>query len=58
MAIAMDNASNCDSTAEEFALLAPTDWHKTWRVRCLLHIINLMAKVCDCQVFFDRHLRG
>jgi hypothetical protein len=45
MTIAMDNASNCDSTAEEFAVLAPTDWHETWQVRCLLHIINLMAKV-------------
>jgi hypothetical protein len=43
--IAMDNASNCDKTSEEFALLARPSWHETWRVRCLLHIVNLMAKV-------------
>lgn len=40
----MDNASNCDKAAEQLAVLNP-HWDEQWRVRCILHIVNLMAQV-------------
>ncbi|KAI5890922.1 uncharacterized protein SCHCODRAFT_01171994 [Schizophyllum commune H4-8] len=41
----MDNAGNCDTTAEELANWLPHFRGKKWRLRCLLHILNLIAKV-------------
>ncbi|KAL1707230.1 hypothetical protein EV121DRAFT_278135 [Schizophyllum commune] len=40
----MDNASNCDTTATELQKLLPSFEGKPWRLRCLLHILNLIAK--------------
>jgi hypothetical protein len=41
----MDNAANCDTLAEELAKLLPHFKGSKWRIRCLLHILNLIAKV-------------
>ncbi|KAL1673131.1 hypothetical protein EV122DRAFT_294382 [Schizophyllum commune] len=41
----MDNASNCDTTATELQKLLPSFEGRSWRLRCLLHILNLIAKV-------------
>jgi hypothetical protein len=43
--LAMDNAANCDTLAEELAKLLPHFKGNKWRIRCLLHILNLIAKV-------------
>ncbi|KAI5823657.1 hypothetical protein K523DRAFT_344161 [Schizophyllum commune Tattone D] len=42
----MDNASNCNTTATELSNILPTFEGTSWRLRCLLHILNLIAKVC------------
>ncbi|KAF9037432.1 hypothetical protein BDP27DRAFT_1245196, partial [Rhodocollybia butyracea] len=45
MALSMDNASNNDTTTVELARLIPTFAGMLWRIRCILHILNLIAKV-------------
>ncbi|KAL1724695.1 hypothetical protein EV714DRAFT_170969, partial [Schizophyllum commune] len=53
----MDNASNCDTTATSLQRRLPRYKGASWRLRCLLHIVNLIAKVririqlfsCDAQ---------
>jgi hypothetical protein len=41
----MDNAGNCDTTAVELNLILPSFGGAAARLRCLLHILNLIAKV-------------
>lgn len=43
--IAMDNASNCDVTADELANLIPGFHGRASRTRCVPHTVNLIAKV-------------
>ena len=45
MLLNMDNAGNCDTTAEELETWLSDFRGKKWRLRCLLHILNLIAKV-------------
>ncbi|KAE9383088.1 hypothetical protein BT96DRAFT_961105 [Gymnopus androsaceus JB14] len=40
----MDNASNNNTTATELARILPTFQGLLWRIRCILHILNLIAK--------------
>ncbi|KAI5828050.1 hypothetical protein K523DRAFT_373910 [Schizophyllum commune Tattone D] len=40
----MDNASNCNTTATELHEILPSFEGTSWRLRCLLHILNLIAK--------------
>ncbi|KAE9383065.1 hypothetical protein BT96DRAFT_961106 [Gymnopus androsaceus JB14] len=40
----MDNASNNDTTTTELARILPTFQGLLWRIRCILHILNLIAK--------------
>ncbi|KAJ7107694.1 hypothetical protein C8R44DRAFT_834190 [Mycena epipterygia] len=42
----MDNAGNCNTTAVELKILIPTFGGAAARLRCILHILNLIAKVC------------
>jgi hypothetical protein len=44
-ALCMDNASNCDTMADQVAKEIPSFAGKQARIRCLPHTINLMAKV-------------
>jgi hypothetical protein len=57
MLLNMDNAGNCDTTARELAILNPAFLGERWRLRCFLHILNLMAKVrvvcCISQIKLD-----
>jgi hypothetical protein len=41
----MDNAGNCDTTAQTMGILIPTFKGEAWHLRCCLHILNLVAKV-------------
>jgi hypothetical protein len=43
--LAQDNTLNCNATAEELQLLICQFCGKKWRIWCLFHIINLIAKV-------------
>lgn len=43
----MDNASNCNRLASVLPEFIPDFWGADARLRCLCHIINLIAKVCD-----------
>ncbi|KAE9398399.1 hypothetical protein BT96DRAFT_822025, partial [Gymnopus androsaceus JB14] len=45
MIMSMDNASNNDTTTTELAHILPTFQGLLWRIRCILHILNLIAKV-------------
>ncbi|KAE9401699.1 hypothetical protein BT96DRAFT_1091397 [Gymnopus androsaceus JB14] len=40
----MDNASNNDTTNTELACILPSFRGLLWRIRCILHILNLIAK--------------
>ncbi|KAJ7488368.1 hypothetical protein FB451DRAFT_1337405 [Mycena latifolia] len=42
----MDNAGNCDTTAVELGTIIPTFGGAAARLCCILHILNLIAKVC------------
>ncbi|KAJ4497318.1 hypothetical protein C8R41DRAFT_894690 [Lentinula lateritia] len=42
----MDNAANNDTTTTGLERLIPTFAGMLWRIRCILHILNLIAKVC------------
>ena len=41
----MDNASNCTKLAELLPNYLPDFWGMDARLRCLAHIVNLLAKV-------------
>jgi len=41
----MDNASNCTKLAELLPIYLPDFWGMDARLRCLAHIVNLIAKV-------------
>ncbi|PPQ84268.1 hypothetical protein CVT24_012844, partial [Panaeolus cyanescens] len=43
--ICMDNATNCDKLAELLPEIVPSFQGKAARLRCLAHVINLIAKV-------------
>lgn len=44
----MDNAGNCDTTAVELGVIIPSFGGAASRLRCILHILNLIAKVGIC----------
>jgi hypothetical protein len=41
----MDNASNCTKLAELLPIYLPDFWGMNVCLRCLAHIVNLIAKV-------------
>jgi len=41
----MDNASNCNRLASILPQYIPTFWGELARLRCIDHILNLIAKV-------------
>jgi hypothetical protein len=43
--LTMDNAGNCNTTAMELQKLLPRYLGTAWRIRCFLHIIQLIAKM-------------
>ncbi|KAG2113622.1 uncharacterized protein F5147DRAFT_571231, partial [Suillus discolor] len=43
--INMDNASNCDTTADHLQRLIPNFRGQASRLRCFPHTVNLIAKV-------------
>jgi hypothetical protein len=42
----MDNAGNCNTTAEDLHVLIPWFGGMLWCMCCFLHIVNLIVKVC------------
>ncbi|KAE9386211.1 hypothetical protein BT96DRAFT_839587, partial [Gymnopus androsaceus JB14] len=53
MCMSMDNASNNDTTTTELACILPSFLGNLWRIRCILHILNLIAKVSYARLLFD-----
>jgi hypothetical protein len=45
LGLCMDNAGNCNRMANLLPNYAPHFLGKRWRLRCLCHIVNLIAKV-------------
>jgi hypothetical protein len=50
----MDNATNCDSAANNLTKLVPRFLGKPWRIRCAAHIINLIAKVGIISTLYNK----